>query len=213
MPSDTIALLPGLDAALRAAAPKADSTMWARALSAPMKRAEITAPRRIAAFLGQTVAEAGAGYQSLIENLNYLHADVLCRIFPHEFPDVASATACLGNPELIGNTAYAGRRGNGGPESGDGWRFRGRGLFQLTGRDEYTTFGQSVGQTAEQAAAYCETPEGAAASACWYWTCHKLNPLADGWDLAGITLRVNGRGMVGFPVRQAAANAALKALS
>jgi putative chitinase len=212
MVSDVITLLPGLDAALRVAVPKADAETWARTLSAPMQRWGIISKRAIAAFLGQTAAEAGVGYQETIENLTYLHADRLCLVFPHAFPDTASATAYLGNPELVANTVYALRLGNGGPESGDGWRFRGRGLLQLTGRDEYTAFAADIRQTAEQAAHWCETPAGAAESACWFWSVNKLTPLAEAWDLAAITLRVNGRGMVGFSARVAASTAALKAL-
>jgi putative chitinase len=177
-----------------------------------MTRRGITSKRAVAAFLGQTVAEAGNGYQQLVENLNYLHADTLCRVYPREFPDQASATACLGNPERIANIVYALRLGNGGPDSGDGWRFRGRGLLQLTGRYEYATFARDIGQTAEQAALWCETPDGAAESASWYWSTNKLTPLAETWDLAAITLRINGRGMIGYPVRVAAAEVALKAL-
>jgi putative chitinase len=212
MSSNVSTAPPDLGAALRAAAPLADAQTWIRALRMPMAEAEIITPRRIAAFLGQAVAEAGNGFRGIAENLNYTHAEVLCHVFPHEFPDLTVATACVGNPERIASIAYANRLGNGGPDTGDGWRFRGRGLLQLTGRDEYAAFGRFCGRSPEEIADWCGTPDGAAASACWYWTSQALNPLADTWDLAGITVRVNGRAMLGFATRIAAANAALNAM-
>lgn len=204
--------IPGLDRALRVANPKVDQSVWLPALAAAMIKAEITTARRIAAFLGQVSQEAGSGFRELEENLNYTHAERIRQVFPDEFPTISAAQVCVGHPERLANICYAHKLGNGGPESGDGWKFCGRGLIQLTGRSEYTQFANAIGRSVDDAADYCKTPEGAAASACWYWTSRKINPLADAWDLAAVTRRINGNAMEGHIERVAMAEAALKAL-
>jgi predicted chitinase len=106
----------------------------------------------------------------------------------------AAEPYCL-DPQRFADTVYAGVNGNGDAASGDGYRFRGRGLIQLTGRNEYAAFGQAIGKTAEEAAEFCETPDGAAASGCWYLAANGCLPLADAWDIDAITRRVNGEAM------------------
>jgi predicted chitinase len=134
------------------------------------------------------------------------------QIFPRAFPTEDAAAPYVNNPERLGNKVYANRLGNGDEASGDGYRFRGRGLIQLTGRDEYSGFGDTIGMTAEEAAAYCETTIGAAISGCWYLSSRGCLPFADAWNLAKVTRLVNGAAMVDHAKRVAFSNAMLRAL-
>ncbi len=199
-------------AVLRAAAPQADPAVWLSPLQAAFDKCSVNTSRRIAAALGQFAVEAGPGFSEIIENLNYTHAVRICAVFPSEFPTLEDATPCVADPEGLANRAYANKNGNGDAASGDGWRFRGRGLIQITGRDPYTAFGAAQGMTADDAATWCETPSGAAMSGCWYLASRGCLDLADGWLLKSITLRVNGSAMLGLSDRIAASNAALRAL-
>jgi putative chitinase len=160
---------------------------------------EITSVARVAAFLAQTAHESG-GYAVLKENLNY-SADGLNKIFPKYFKNAGrDAQDYHRQPEKIANVVYASRMGNGDTESGDGWRFCGRGLIQLTGRNNYTNFAQSAEISVEEAAEYLETPRGALHSACWFWYSNDLNTYADAGDFVGMTKRING-GTIGLDDR------------
>jgi putative chitinase len=202
-----------LPAALRAVAPAladADVTVWLAALLPDMRSSGLVTPRRIAAFLGQ-VAEESGGFTRLEEDLDYT-ALRLCQVWPSRFPNIDLARPFEHAPEALANHVYAGRLGNGDAASGDGWRFRGAGLIQLTGRTLYAQFAAAVGRAPEDAAAWLATAAGAAASACWYWTIRgHLNELADAWDIAGVTQRVNG-GETNLATRIRLSNAALAAL-
>ena len=200
------------DAALRSVAPSLNAQVWVPALSLGFGQFAISTSRRIAAAVGQFLVEAGGSFNEIVENLTYTHASRLRQIFPREFPTEAAAAPYVNNPEALGNKVYANKLGNGDEASGDGFRFRGRGLIQLTGRGEYAEFGTTVGMTAEQAAAYCETPVGAATSGCWYLSTRGCLPYADSWNLGKITLLVNGKAMVDYATRVAFSNAMLKAL-
>jgi predicted chitinase len=208
---DMAEAIPGLAAALRAAAPHADAEKWLGPLTAAFRKNDMTTPQRMSAALGQFAVEAGAGFQEVSEDLTYTHAERLCAVFPSHFKTLADARPCCNNPRVLANVVYANRLGNGPPASGDGFRFAGKGLIQLTGRDEYDAFGRSIGKTAEEAADYCLTPEGAAQSGCWYFVWRKLLGLADTWQLIAITLKVNGNAMLGHADRVAASEAALRA--
>lgn len=201
--------IPLLKEAISAAAPFADANKWAGPLTLAFRKFEMATPKTMAAILGQFAQEAGPGFSEVIENLNYTHADRIQSVFPNEFPTLASAALCVGNPVKLANTAYAHKLGNGDVLSGDGWTFRGSGLIQLTGRDEYTAFAESMGGTPEQAAVYCRTVEGAAVSGVWYFAWRKLAPLCEAWRLSDVTRAVNGRAMLGLQQRIDAANAAL----
>jgi predicted chitinase len=203
---------PALEAALRTVAPHVSETTWLPGLTAAFIKFGLTTNRRIAAAVGQFLVEAGAAVQELAENLNYTHASRLVTVYPHEFAAQADAEPYVGQPEELANLVYANRLGNGDKASGDGYRFRGRGLIQLTGRSEYTEFGVTIGKSAEDAAAYCETPEGAAMSGCWYLATRGCLVLADTWSISKITLKVNGQGMQGNAQRIEYANDMLKAL-
>jgi predicted chitinase len=205
-------VVPGLAAAFRSCAPRVRSDIWAAPLSDAFGKYQLNSNRRMAASIGQFLVEAGAGFQEVVENLHYSTAAHIHQIFPNEFPTVASAEAFVNNPVALGNRAYAHKGGNGDEASGDGFRFRGRGLIQLTGRNEYAEFGATVGMNADQASQYCETPAGAAMSGCWYLSSRGCLPLADAWSLSKITRLVNGAAMLGNDERIAFSNAFLSAL-
>jgi putative chitinase len=186
---------------------------WYAALIEVLPRYGINTPRRVAHFISQCAHESN-NFRSLEENLNY-SADALVRVFPRYFgPGKRDAAAYARNPEKIANYVYmdefrTAKMGN--TQPGDGWRFRGRGLKQLTGRDNYTRFGKSVGMTAEQAAEYVATEKGAIESACWFWDTNKLNTIADTDDVVLMTKRING-GNIGLEDRQQRYNRALPLL-
>jgi putative chitinase len=201
-----------ITAAIHAVAPRlsdADVTAWGDALRAPMQSSGITTAKRIAAFVGQCAVESGY-FAALEENLHY-SAGRLLVVWPARFQASGSAEACAGNPQLLANTVYCGRLGNGPPASGDGWKFRGRGLIQLTGRDNYQRFASSLGKSADDIADSLTTKPGAALSACWYWSRIGANALADQWQLTELTKRING-GDEGVGARLIACNAAFRAI-
>jgi putative chitinase len=159
---------------------------------------QINTPKRIAAFIAQCAHESG-GFVFVTENLNY-SASGLMRVFPKYFPDPATAKLYERNPQRIASKVYANRMGNGDEASQEGFKFRGRGILQLTGKDNYFWFAASLEITPEEAAEYLETFEGAAQSACWFWETNKLNTLADAGDIKGMTRRING-GLIGLDDR------------
>lgn len=205
-------LLPEIEAALAASAPRTSSATWGGPLRTAFIRFELTTPKRIAAALGQFAVEAGDGYREVIENTNYTTPTRLVSIFPDEF-DLATANQYAGNAVAIANRAYANKLGNGDEASGDGNLFKGRGLIQLTGRDEYAAFASAMNLSIEDAAAYCESPAGAAMSGCWYFVWRNLLQAMDDWKLSDVTRGVNGRAMLGNADRIAAANRALATFS
>jgi putative chitinase len=175
---------------------------WHNALSQLLPDYEINTAERIAAFVAQCAHESG-GFTALKENLNY-KAATLRKIFPKYFPDdqIAQHYASLPNKqEAIANKVYANRMGNGSEESGDGYRFCGRGLIQLTGRDNYSWFAASLNITVEEASEYLQTFEGAAQSACWFWETNSLNRWADAGDILTLTKKING-GTIGLEDRK-----------
>lgn len=155
--------------------------------------------KRIAAFLAQIAHESG-GFNFVIENLNY-SADGLRKVFPKYFPTQELATQYARQPDKIANRVYANRMKNGPESSGDGFKFRGRGLIQLTGRDNYTRFSEALGITLEETIQYLETPNGAVTSAGWFWDNNKLNTYCDKDDFIGLTKRING-GTIGLEDRK-----------
>jgi putative chitinase len=185
---------------------------WHTALAQLLPDYEINTPQRIAAFVAQCAHES-ANFTALRENLNY-RAVTLRKIFPKYFPtdEMAQQYAAMPNKQqAIANLVYANRMGNGPPESGDGWRFAGKGLIQLTGKDNYTWFAASLSISVEEAAEYLETFEGAAQSACWFWETNKLNQWADKGDILTLTKRING-GTIGLDDRIKHYNHALHVL-
>lgn len=150
---------------------------------------EINTAERIAMFLAQIGHESG-GLSVVQENLNY-RAERLTVVFPKYFKDI-SAAGYAHNPEKIANRVYANRMGNGDEDSGDGYRYRGRGLIQLTGYNNYASFAADMGIDIDEAVEYLSTPEGAAMSAGWYWNKTNLNQWADSLDVITVTKKING---------------------
>jgi len=160
---------------------------------------EITTPNRIASFLAQCHHESG-GFVWLTENLNYSAAGLL-KVFPKYFQTDSQAKAYAKQPDKIANYVYANRMGNGDEASQEGSVYKGRGLIQLTGKDNYFWFAASLEMTPEEASEYTQTFEGAAQSACWFWSENKLNRFVDADDFKGLTRAING-GYIGLEDRK-----------
>jgi len=171
---------------------------WFHAISEILPEYDINTPQRVAAFLAQCAHESG-GFIFLKENLNYKAAS-LRKVFPKYFPDDAIAATYANKPQMIANRVYANRMGNGDEASGDGWKYCGRGLIQLTGKDNYTFFAASIDVSIEEATEYLETFEGAVQSACFFWDQNNLNQWADKGDILTLTKRING-GTIGLDDR------------
>ena len=172
---------------------------WLDALNATAERFEINTPERIAGFLSQLAHESG-GFTATSENL-YYRAEALSRVWPSRFP-LGVAESYAMQPEKIANRAYCDRMGNGDEASGDGWKYRGRGLIQLTGKDNYAAFTMSCDVDALNNPDLLAEPDLAALSAGWFWSKNNLNSLADAKNVEGMTRRING-GLNGLDDRQA----------
>lgn len=193
-----------------------DPAKWLDAVVETCVEFEITTPQRIAAFLAQTAHESG-GYTMLTENLNY-KAATLAACWPNRFAVLGAdkkpikengklvptgvAHSIAGKPELIANLVYSSRMGNGPAESGEGWLFRGRGLKQLTGKDNYTRCGNALGVDFVSNPDLLLEPLYAARSAGWFWKTNNLAKFADAGDMEGMTKKING-GLIGIADRKA----------
>ena len=182
---------------------------WHHALSLALPDYEINTPQRVAAFMAQCAHESG-GFRALKENLNYKAAS-LRRVFPKYFPDDNIAAHYAGKQEMIANRVYGGRMGNGPEETGDGYRYCGRGLIQLTGKSNYQAFADSIETPVEEIPEFLATFEGAVQSACWFWEANNLNQFADRGDILTMTKRING-GTIGLEDRIKHYNHALHVL-
>ena len=176
-------------------------------LNVAMNRYQIVGARRIAAFIAQVGHESGH-LTRLVENLNY-SADALRKTWPSRF-DVELASAAARKPEQIANIAYGNRMGNIAP--GDGWKYRGRGLIQITGKNNYRACGEALGLDLIAQPELLEKPQHACMSAAWYWATNGLSTLADSGKFEAITQRING-GQNGATDRQALHVKALKVLA
>lgn len=155
--------------------------------------------KRAAAFIAQVAHESG-GFNFVKENLNY-SAKGLRTTFKKYFADESTANAYAKQPVKIANRVYANRMGNGDEASGDGYKYCGRGLIQLTGKQNYTKFAADLGISVDETVAYLETPEGAVSSAGWFWDNNNLNSYCDKDDFVGLTKRING-GTIGLEDRK-----------
>jgi len=171
---------------------------WYSALTQILPEYEIDTSERIAAFLAQCVHES-AGFTAIKENLNY-KASSLRKVFPKYFPTDEIAQEYAHFPEIIANRVYANRMGNGDEDSGEGYKYCGRGLIQLTGHDNYRAFADSLSMTMEETVEFLQTFEGCVQSACWFWESNGLNDLADAGDIKAMTKRING-GYIGLEDR------------
>jgi putative chitinase len=182
---------------------------WLEALNQILPEYEINAPKRVAAFVAQCAHESG-GFKFLKENLNY-KAESLLKVFPKYFKTLDEANKYAKKPEKIANKIYGNRMGNGDEASGDGFRYCGRGLIQLTGKENYSWFAASLEMPVEDVPEYLQTFEGAVQSACWFWETNNLNGLADKGDIINLTKRING-GTIGLEDRIKHYNHALHVL-
>lgn len=184
------------------------------ALNRAAARWKIDSRMRMAAFLAQIGHESGQ-LRVLVENLNY-SADALVRTWPARFT-ADTAPAYARQPEKIANRVYGGRMGNGPETSGDGWRYRGRGLIQLTGRDNYRASGAELGLPLEDQPELLEQADHAAQSAAWWWAKHGLNELADAGRIQDIGSIINigkpGRVPHGAAERKALYDIAMRVLA
>ena len=187
---------------------------WIDAIVATCEEFAINTPQRIASFLAQTSHESG-GYTMLSENLNY-KAATLAACWPNRFAELgpdkkpkkengklvptAVANSIAGKPELIANLVYSSRMGNGPAESGEGWKYRGRGLKQLTGKDNYTRCGAALGVDLVANPDLLLEPMYAARSAGWFYAANGLSKYADSDDIKGMTIKING-GTIGLEQR------------
>jgi len=184
----------------------ADVPLGTFALSDAMDRFDITSPQRSAAFLAQ-VAYESTEFRRLVENLDYT-AKRLMVVWPNRFTSLDKARLYEHRPERLGNYVYAKRLGNGDEQSGDGFRFRGRGLLQITGRGNYRSVGDAIGLPLTTSPELLEEPGAAALSAGHFWKSRGLNELADDQnddgddeDFVTITTIING-GTAGLTKRR-----------
>jgi putative chitinase len=183
---------------------------WYDALYQILPEYNINTPERVAAFIAQCAHESG-NFRFLQENLNY-KAESLTKTFKKYFPTLESAQPYAKKPQMIANKVYANRMGNGDEASGDGFRYLGRGLIQLTGKNNYTFFAASVGiENMDECVEYLGTFEGAVQSACFFWENSNLNQWADKGDILTLTKRING-GTIGLEDRIKHYNHALHVL-
>lgn len=172
---------------------------WYRALEKFLPEYDINTELRIAAFVAQCSHES-MGFKRLKENLNY-RAESLMRVWPRLFPTIEIASQYAHNPEKIANRAYANRMGNGDESSGDGYKFCGRGLIQLTGKNNYQGFADSIQMSIDEVPEYLVTFDGAVHGTCWFWKTNNLNKFADTKDILNMTIRING-GTLGLEERK-----------
>ncbi len=178
-----------------------DADEWFAAIDAHLPEFNIDDVNEVAMFLAQTAHES-SGYKTLSENLNYSSKGLL-KTFSKYFKTQAEADAYARQPERIANRVYANRMSNGSESSGDGWKFRGRGIIQITGKDNYTRFSQDTfgDDRILKDPSYLSTPDGSVYSACWYWNSRNINPPASRGDVTAVTRLING-GTIGLKDRQ-----------
>jgi putative chitinase len=173
---------------------------WYAAMVKIFPKYGIDTANRIAGFCAQCGHES-LNFTVLEENLNY-KAETLEKLFSKYFSKAGrNAADYAKQPEKIANVIYASRMGNGDTASGEGYKFRGRGIIQLTGKDNYTKFGTSINKNIDDTVAYVTTLDGALESACWYWATRKLNEACDANDITKMTKLVNG-GTIGLEDRK-----------
>jgi len=181
---------------------------WLEPLLETFEKYDISTPKRQACFIGQAMHESG-GFKNLVENLNY-SATGLMRTWPSRFPDLDVADKYAHNAEKIANKVYSGRMGN--TEEGDGFAYRGRGIFQLTGKENYKNCSDGIGVDLIAHPELLQEPKCASLSAGWYWNKRNLNQYADIMDIETMTKKING-GTIGLEDRKAKINKVLDILA
>ena len=189
--------------------PKIDQ--WYGPLVDILPQYAISTRRRVAGWLSQCGHESG-DFKILQENLNY-GVKGLLGVFPKYFPTQALAESYQRKPEMIANKVYGGRMGNGAESTGDGWKYRGRGLIQITGKENYTNCSMALygdGSLLGNPDLLMDI-DGAIRSACWYWNSRNINVDADNGNVLAMTKKVNG-GTIGLDDRQARYDRCMAAL-
>lgn len=197
---------------IAAGVPPTQARQFAEPLAAACARFDITTPARMAGFIAQCRVES-ADFTRLEENLRYTTPERLRAVFPSRVPSLADAARLVRNPQALANRVYSGRLGNGDEASGDGWRFIGRGIVQLTGRANYTDAAASLGRPYVQQPELVAQPPDACLTAAWYWHTRKLNLLADSAQWDAITRSVNGPAMLHAAERRQYAEEAIAAFA
>jgi putative chitinase len=209
-------MIPEVKHLVAAGVKRETAELWIPHVQAALDRFNIDTPNQVAAWIAQCAHESG-GFSMLTENLNY-SADTMAVVWPTRFAELGPdkkakkdakgknipnkfALALHRKPEMIANVVYANRMANGPTESGDGWKFRGRGLKQLTGKDNYKRCGDALGLDLVSSPDRLLQPDGASLSAAWFWSVNKCGPLADADDFVGLTKKING-GTIGLADRE-----------
>jgi putative chitinase len=180
---------------------------WLAPLEETFEKYDISTPQRQACFIGQCMHESG-GFKVTKENLNYSAAGLM-KTWPSRFPDMDTAEKYEHNSVKIASKVYAGRMGNTTPE--EAGAYIGRGLIQLTGKDNYKSASDALGEDLLANPQLIEEPRYATLTAGWYWNKKGLNQLADNQDYETMTKRING-GLIGLDDRKAKINKALTIL-
>lgn len=186
--------------------------IYADPLQAAAARFGITTKARIAAFLAQLHHES-QGFTRTEENLYYTTPERIRTMWPTRVTSLADAAKLCRNPQALANTVYANRLGNGDPASGDGWRYRGRGLIQLTGRTNYHVASDALGADYVRDPDAVAAPSGACLTAAWFWASIHGNELADASLIDSITKGINGTAMAGADARRSRYDDNLMALA
>jgi putative chitinase len=167
-----------------------EEKVWIEAFKLFFDKYKINTLKRVAAFVSQASYES-LEFRCVEENLNYSRNNLMI-LFPAHFNNQVIAEAYMHKENSIANRIYAYRFGNGSEESGDGSRYKGRGLLHITGKDSYRKFAEHAGFGIEDVLDYIITPQGAVHSACWVWMIKDLNAYADAEDMIGMTKRITG---------------------
>jgi putative chitinase len=171
---------------------------FVKSLNVFMPKYGLTTVEQWIMFLSQTAYES-ANYSAIEENLNY-SANALLATWPSRFTTITSIQ-CARQPEKIANLVYANRLGNGNEASGDGWKYRGRGLIQLTGKANYQAFSNDINQSLDDCVVYMSSYDGAVECSCWYWKENNLGQYTNYSDVEKVTKIING-GTLGLAQRQ-----------
>jgi putative chitinase len=197
---------------IAAGIPPTQARIFAEPIARAFERFAIDSRPRRAAFVAQAAHES-ANFTRLEESLFYRTPERIRAMWPNRVPSLAEAAKLCRNPRALANRVYANRLGNGDEASGEGWKYRGRGLFQLTGRANYMAAGDALGQPYKAQPEMVAQPEHAALTAGWYWSASGLNELADGAQIDAITRRINGPAMVAADERRSLFDEALRAFA
>jgi putative chitinase len=207
-----VSLLITVQRLIAAGVPPTQARQFAESLAAACARFDITTPARVAGFVAQCRVES-ADFTRLEENLHYTTPERIRSVFPSRVPSLADAARLVRNPQALANRVYQSRLGNGPEASGDGWRYRGRGIVQLTGRANYADAAEALARPYVEQPELVALPADACLTAAWYWHSRKLSILADSAQWDAITRAVNGPAMLHADLRRQHAEQALTAFA